>query len=44
MLARSLGVLRMIVAVNKLDLCDWEEERYKEIREKSEPHFLALGF
>ena len=43
-LARSLGVLRMIVAVNKLDLCDWEEERYKEIREKSEPHFLALGF
>ena len=30
-LARSLGVLQICVAVNKLDLVDWSKERYDMI-------------
>ena len=30
-LARSLGVTQICVAVNKLDMSKWKEERYDEI-------------
>jgi translation elongation factor EF-1alpha len=30
-LARSLGVLQLCVAVNKLDLVEWSKERYDSI-------------
>ncbi|KAI9476268.1 MAG: P-loop containing nucleoside triphosphate hydrolase protein [Benjaminiella poitrasii] len=33
-LARSLGVQQLIVAVNKLDTMGWSEERFKEIQSK----------
>ncbi|KAI7901247.1 P-loop containing nucleoside triphosphate hydrolase protein [Cokeromyces recurvatus] len=34
MLARSLGVQQIIVAVNKLDMVDWSEARFREIQNK----------
>lgn len=43
-LARSLGVTQILVAVNKLDLVDWSQERYEEIVGKVQPFLLSIGF
>ncbi len=32
LLAYTLGVKQMIVAVNKMDTCGWSEARYNEIK------------
>lgn len=43
-LARSLGVSYVIVAVNKMDKCDWSKQRYDEITQKLEIFLKQLGF
>lgn len=34
LLAKSIGVQRIIVAVNKMDMVDWSQARYEEIQQK----------
>lgn len=44
LLVRSIGIQRIIVAVNKLDSVGWSEERFEEIRMQM-THFLnSAGF
>lgn len=43
-LARSLGVQQMIIAVNKLDLVDWSQVRFDEIKQKLSTYLLQIGF
>ncbi|KAG1138419.1 hypothetical protein G6F37_010530 [Rhizopus arrhizus] len=43
-LARSLGVQQVIVAVNKLDLVGWSQERFMEIKDKLSTYLLQIGF
>eukprot|EP00010_Vexillifera_abyssalis_P005174 CAMPEP_0201556812 /NCGR_PEP_ID=MMETSP0173_2-20130828/57888_1 /ASSEMBLY_ACC=CAM_ASM_000268 /TAXON_ID=218659 /ORGANISM="Vexillifera sp., Strain DIVA3 564/2" /LENGTH=598 /DNA_ID=CAMNT_0047969319 /DNA_START=21 /DNA_END=1817 /DNA_ORIENTATION=+ len=42
LLAKSLGISQMIVAVNKLDLCNWDETRFNSVVEQVK-HFLTSG-
>ncbi|PHH81533.1 hypothetical protein CDD82_550 [Ophiocordyceps australis] len=44
LLLRSLGVQRLIVAVNKLDMVAWSKERFEEIREQVGGFLTGLGF
>ncbi|KAI8145405.1 P-loop containing nucleoside triphosphate hydrolase protein [Fennellomyces sp. T-0311] len=44
LLARSLGVQQMIIAVNKLDTMDWDQGRYSEIVEKLGNFLTQAGF
>lgn len=44
LLVRSLGVKSLIVAINKMDMCDWDWNRYCEIKEKLEPFLRQVGF
>lgn len=44
LLARSMGIARIIVAVNKMDAAGWSEERFKEISQQMTAFFLAAGF
>ncbi len=43
-LARSLGVLQICVAVNKLDLIDWDKDRYDFIVSEVQPFLKSIGF
>jgi len=43
-LARSLGVGQLIVAVNKLDTCGWSKERFEFVRELLLPFLRKSGF
>lgn len=42
-LARSLGISKYIVAVNKLDKQDWSKDRFLEIKEKIESFMKQIG-
>ncbi|PVD22801.1 hypothetical protein C0Q70_16057 [Pomacea canaliculata] len=44
LLARSLGVSQMIVAVNKMDTVDWDQLRYDEIVKKLRQYLKQVGF
>ncbi|UKZ80944.1 hypothetical protein TrVFT333_008709 [Trichoderma virens FT-333] len=44
LLLRSLGVQRLIVAVNKLDMVGWSQDRFKEISEEVSGFLTGLGF
>lgn len=46
LLIRSMGVARIIVAVNKLDAINWSQERYDEIRDQVNGFLTAktMGF
>lgn len=43
-LARSLGVGQLIVAVNKLDMSDWNKERFDYVKAQVELFLLSLDF
>lgn len=34
LLVKSLGVTQLVIAVNKMDMCDWSKERFDEITKK----------
>ena len=45
MLAKSLGAQFIIVVVNKMDTCNWSEERYNYIKNSLEPFLITnCGF
>ena len=44
MLALTLGVQKLIVLVNKMDTCDWSEERFKQIRKNLGPFLRKIGY
>jgi peptide chain release factor subunit 3 len=43
-LAKSLGVQRLVVIVNKMDDCHWGQRRYQEIRDGLGPFLAATGY
>jgi elongation factor 1 alpha-like protein len=43
-LARSLGVQQLIVAINKLDMAGWAENRFREIELKLSTYLYQVGF
>lgn len=43
-LARSLGVQQLIVAINKLDTVSWNEARFKEVQAKLGAYLVHVGF
>ncbi|KAJ3066280.1 HBS1-like protein [Podochytrium sp. JEL0797] len=44
LLVRSLGVSQLVVAINKLDMMDWAEYRFLEIKEKMLAFLTGVGF
>jgi elongation factor 1 alpha-like protein len=44
MLARSLGVKQLVVAVNKMDMVKWSKDRFKEIEQKLKPFLKQTGY
>ncbi|KAI9298597.1 hypothetical protein K502DRAFT_334134 [Neoconidiobolus thromboides FSU 785] len=44
LLIRSLGVKQVVIAVNKLDMCDWDEGRYQDIVAKLMEFMTQAGF
>ena len=44
LLLRSLGVQRLVIAVNKLDMVGWSSERYEEIHQGITGFLTGLGF
>ena len=44
LLARSLGVTQIVVAVNKMDSADWSEPRFDEIAYRMEEFLVVAGF
>jgi elongation factor 1 alpha-like protein len=44
LLVRSIGVQRIIVAVNKMDVADWSEDRFQEIRQQMASFLHTAGF
>ena len=44
LLLRSLGVQRLVIAINKLDMVGWSEERFVEISQQVGGFLAATGF
>jgi elongation factor 1 alpha-like protein len=44
LLVRSMGVQRIIIAVNKLDTVSWSEDRFTEISQQVSAFLTAAGF
>ena len=43
-LSRTLGVDQLIVAVNKMDMVDYKEDRYNEVKEEVNKLLKSVGF
>src|ERR1700742_27450 len=43
-LVRSLGVTQGVVAVNKLDIVNWDKDRYEDIRDQLRGFLSTSGF
>ena len=43
-LVRSLGVKEIIVGVNKMDMVDWNQDRYDDILDALKPFLASAGF
>lgn len=44
MLAKTLGINKLIVVINKMDECDWGRERFDECADKLRPFLRTCGF
>ncbi|KAH0545239.1 hypothetical protein FGG08_000693 [Glutinoglossum americanum] len=44
LLVRSMGVQRIVIAVNKLDTADWSHERFLEIKQQTLAFLTTAGF
>lgn len=46
LLARTLGINQLVVAINKMDdcTCNWSEERYNEIQKRLTPFLKSCGY
>ncbi|KIY72985.1 hypothetical protein CYLTODRAFT_285952 [Cylindrobasidium torrendii FP15055 ss-10] len=44
LLVRSLGVSQVVVAVNKLDMVNWDKTRYDEVVNQMKPFLVQSGF
>ena len=44
LLVRSMGVQQLIVAVNKMDSCDWSQERFEEIKTQMTAFLVTANF
>ncbi|KAJ9661587.1 hypothetical protein H2201_006443 [Coniosporium apollinis] len=44
LLVRSMGVQRLIVAVNKMDMVSWSEDRFQEISQQMSAFLTSAGF
>ncbi|MCJ1312271.1 Hsp70 suppressor, GTPase facilitates ribosomal subunit dissociation [Agyrium rufum] len=44
LLVRSMGVQRLVVAINKLDTIAWSQDRFEEIQQQVSSFLLAAGF
>ncbi|KAL1960364.1 hypothetical protein VTO42DRAFT_8324 [Malbranchea cinnamomea] len=44
LLVRSMGVQRMVVAVNKMDTVEWSKDRFEEIEQQISSFLTAAGF
>src|SRR4051794_39639196 len=44
LLVRSMGVQRIIVAVNKMDSAEWSKDRFDEIEQQMSAFLTAAGF
>lgn len=44
LLVRSMGVQRIIIAINKLDTVNWSEERFSEIENQASSFLTTAGF
>ena len=44
LLLNALGVKQLIVVINKMDLCQWSEERYNEIKDEMIYLLQRIGF
>ncbi len=44
LLARSIGVQRIIVAINKMDAAQWSQDRYQEILQQMTGFLTTTGF
>lgn len=44
LLVRSMGVQRLIVAINKMDACDWSEDRFIEIKQQMTGFLTSANF
>jgi peptide chain release factor subunit 3 len=43
-LAKSLGVQKLVIIVNKMDDCKWSKARFDEIQDKLNPFLYATGY
>jgi len=43
LIASLLGIPHLVIAINKMDLVDWKEERFQEIRDEIEDFLPKLG-
>lgn len=44
LLAYTMGIKQIIVGVNKMDSCDWSEERFSEIKDEMFSYLKKVGF
>ena len=44
LLARSLGISRLLIAVNKMDTTSWSQERFEEISQQMRAFLTTAGF
>ncbi|OJJ45509.1 hypothetical protein ASPZODRAFT_119957 [Penicilliopsis zonata CBS 506.65] len=44
LLVRSMGVQKIVVAVNKMDTVEWDRERFEEIEQQISSFLTAAGF